>query len=211
MATIYLSTAYLAPVQYYCKLISFDTVMIEANENYVKQTYRNRCMIATANGIQALSIPIENPNTDKCPIKDIRISDHGKWRHLHWQALVSAYGMSPYFEYYQDDFAPFYKRNYQFLFDFNEQLRLMICELLDIRPNVNFTDIYNATVTNDFREIIRPKHTGIDDSFEPQPYYQVFREKHGFLPNLSIVDLLFNRGPEAVLVLQNSIKSSTFL
>jgi len=206
MSTVYLSTAYLAPVQYYCKMISFDAVMVEANENYLKQTYRNRCMIATANGIQSLTVPIENPSTDKCPIKDIRISDHGKWRHLHWQALVSAYGMSPYFEYYMDDFAPFYERTYQFLFDLNEQLRLAVCKLLDIQPDVNFTTEYHPSPPNDFREFIRPKHLEIDDTFKPQPYYQVFREKHGFLPNLSIVDLLFNMGPEAILVLQRSIR-----
>jgi hypothetical protein len=204
MAPVYLSTAYLAPVQYYCKMISFDSVMMETNENYLKQTYRNRCMIATANGIQSLSVPVENPKTDKCPIKDIRISDHGKWRHLHWQALVSAYGMSPFFEYYQDDFAPFYERKHEFLFDLNEQLRLLVCELLDIQPNVKYTTAYNTVVQHDFREIIRPKHTGIDDSFKPQPYYQVFQHKYGFLPNLSIVDLLFTMGPEAVLVLKRS-------
>jgi len=207
MSTVYLSTAYLAPVQYYCKLISFDIVLVEANENYLKQTCRNRCMIATANGIQSLTVPIENPSTDKCPIKDIRISDHGKWRHLHWQALVSAYGMSPYFEYYMDDFAPFYECTYHFLFDLNEQLRLVVCKLLDIQPVVNFTTEYHPSPLYDFREIIRPKHPVRDKTFEPQPYYQVFREKHGFLKNLSIVDLLFNMGPEAVLVLQRSIKS----
>ena len=206
MASVYLSTAYLGPVQYYGKLCSFDSVMIEANENYLKQTYRNRCTIATANGAQSLSIPVENPPTDKCPIRDIRISDHGNWRHLHWHALVSAYGMSPFFEYYQDDFAPFYERKFQFLFDLNEQLRLMVCELLDIRPNVNFTTDYQTDLPNDFRTIIRPKNAGIDPSFEPQPYYQVFREKYGFLSNLSIVDLLFNMGPESILVLQRSVK-----
>ena len=206
MTTVFLSTAYLAPVQYYCKMISFDAVLIEANENYLKQTYRNRCMIATANGIQSLSVPIENPNTDKCLIKNIRISDHGKWQHLHWQALVSAYRMSPFFEYYEDDFVSFYERKYQFLFDLNEQLRLKICELLDIQPDVNFTTEYHFSPPHDFREIIRPKCPKMDNSFKPQPYYQVFREKYAFLPNLSIVDLLFNMGPEAVLVLYGSIQ-----
>jgi hypothetical protein len=182
--------------------------MIEASENYLKQTYRNRCMIATANGIQSLSVPVENPTTDKCPIKDVRISDHGKWRHLHWQALVSAYGMSPFFEYYQDDFAPFYERNHQFLFDFNEQLRLTVCELLDIQPEVHYTTGFHPVVQNDFREIIRPKYPERDDSFESQPYYQVFQGKYGFLPNLSIVDLLFNMGPESVIVLQRSIRQN---
>ena len=207
METVYLSTAYLAPVQYYCKLFSYESVIIETNENYLKQTFRNRCMIATANGIQSLSVPVETPVTGKCLTKDIRISDHGNWRHIHWNALVSAYGMSPFFEYYEDDFALFYKQKNQFLFDFNEQLRSVVCELLDIYPKVNFSAVFHPDVLNDYRETIRPKHPGIDNTFYPQPYYQVFREKHGFLPNLSIIDLLFNMGPEAVIVLQASLQA----
>lgn len=205
METVYLSSAYLAPVQYYCKLFSFESVMIETTENYLKQTYRNRCLIATANGIQALSVPIEKPQTEKCLTKDIRISDHGQWRHLHWHALISGYGTSPFFEYYQDDFAPFYEQKFDFLFDFNEQLMFTVCKLVDIQPNISYTTQYEETVKNDFREQIRPKHLTVDPAFVPKPYYQVFREKHGFLPNLSIIDLLFNMGPESLLILRDSI------
>ena len=208
MSSVYLSTAYLAPVQYYCKLISYESVRIEVCENYLKQTYRNRCMIATANGIQTLSVPVENPKTDKCLTKDIRISDHGNWQHIHWNALVSAYGMSPFFEYYEDDFLPFYKQKYHFLFDFNEKLRLTICELLDIHPSVNYTTGYIPDVVNDFRTVIRPRQPVEDHSFYQKSYYQVFMENHGFLPNLSIVDLLFNMGPEAALVLMASTTGS---
>ena len=208
MSTVYLSTAYLAPVQYYCKLISYESVMMEACENYLKQTYRNRCMIAVANGIQPLSVPIENPKTDKCLTKDIRISDHGNWQHIHWNALVAAYGMSPFFEYYENDFTPFYVQKYHFLFDFNEKLRLTICSLLDIHPEINYTTEYLPDVTDDFRTTIRPKQPVEDYSFDPQVYYQVFKEKYGFLPNLSIVDLLFNMGPEAMIVLKESIRLS---
>ncbi|MDR2233820.1 MAG: WbqC family protein [Tannerella sp.] len=207
-----LSSAYLAPVQYYCKLIEYKRIIIDSHEHYIKQTYRNRCQIATANGIQSLTIPIEHPSSPhcqlsivNCQLKDVLISDHGHWQHVHWQALVSAYGMSPFFEYYEDDFAPFYRQKYRFLFDFNEQLRLKICELLDIRPNISYADDYEALVPNDFRDTIRPRRPTPDPSFHPQPYYQVFREKYGFQPNLSIVDLLFNMGPESILVLQNSI------
>ncbi|MDR1456311.1 MAG: WbqC family protein [Tannerella sp.] len=207
MAAVYLSQAYLAPVQYYAKLLPYDTVYLEAAENYVKQTYRNRCLIAGANGIQVLTVPVEKPPTEKCPVRDIRISDHGHWRHLHWQALVSAYGSSSFFEYYRDDFAPFYARKFDFLFDFSEALRQLVCELADLRPDVRLTSRYESSVPNDFRESIRPKHPGTDSYFLPKPYYQVFSGRHGFLPNLSIVDLLFNMGTETIAVLRQSALS----
>ena len=113
--------------------------------------------------------------------------------------------MSPFFEYYADDFAPFYERKYDFLIDFNEALQQLVCQLLDIETQVILTDHYEPEVPHDFREAIRPKHTIEDPTFRPEPYYQVFQEKFGFLPNLSIVDLLFNMGPEGLLTLRRSI------
>ena len=205
MQPVYISTTYLGPVQQYCKLFQYPEVYLETAENYLKQTYRNRCTIAAANGPLSLSVPIIKPDTPKCLTKDIRISDHGNWRHLHWNAILSAYNMSPFFEYYEEDFAPFYEKRYDFLLDFNEQLREIICQLLDIQPNIHTTESYQPTVSNYFRESIRPRQPLPDGAFKPQPYYQVFQEKHGFQPNLSIIDLLFNMGPESILVLKNSI------
>ena len=203
-----LSSAYLAPVQYYTKLYAYAEAYVEAYEHYVKQTYRNRCLIASPSGVQALTIPVVKPAADKCPMKDIRISDHGNWRHLHWNALETAYRNSPFFEYYADDFAPFYEKKYEFLLDFNEELRRLVCDLLDMQPAVVYTEHYEPEVANDFRETIRPKHEGEDPAFRPEPYYQVFREKFGFLPNLSIADLLFNMGPEGLVTLRASITGS---
>jgi hypothetical protein len=197
--SVYLSTAYLGPVQYYSKLYRYGVAYVEAVENYIKQSYRNRCVIASPNGPLALSVPIVKPDTLKCLTKDIRISEHGNWRHLHWNALVSAYNMSPFFEYYADDFAHFYEKRFEFLFDYNEELRRLVCELMDIQPNVRFTEEYLPIVDNDFRETIGPKSKVEDADFVSKPYHQVFQEKLGFLPNLSIVDLLFNKGPESVL------------
>ena len=208
MNIAYLSSAYLAPVEYYTKLLAYDKVFVEQYDHYIKQTYRNRCTIASPSGELALSIPTVKPDTLKCPMKDIRISDHGNWRHLHWNAIESAYNNTPFFEYYKDDFRPFYEKKYEFLLDFNEELRRLVCDLLDMQPAVVYTEHYEPEVANDFRETICPKHEGEDPAFHPEPYYQVFREKFGFLPNLSIADLLFNMGPEGLVTLRASITGS---
>ena len=205
MDPVYLSTAYLAPIEYYAKLYQFRHARIERMENYLKQSYRNRCIIAAANGPMPLTVPVEKSETLKCLTKDIRISDHGNWRHLHWNALISAYNMSPFFPYYADDFAPFYKKHFEFLYDFNEELRRLICSLIDLDVEVTGTTDYLFDVRNDFREGIRPRHPAPDPAFKVIPYYQVFKEKRAFIPNLSIVDLLFNMGPESLLVLRDSI------
>lgn len=121
MTSVCLSTAYLAPISYYKTLCNKDRIIIEKCCNYVKQTYRNRCNIISANGLIPLSIPVIKPKTTKCLTRDIRISDHDNWQHMHWNAIVSAYGSSPFFEYYQDDIIPFFEKNLSgtFLFDLN--------------------------------------------------------------------------------------------
>ena len=202
MKTVYLSTAYLAPVEYYSYLFHANNAIIEKHCNYVKQTYRNRCKIASANGPQTLSIPIEKPEIIKYPTKDIRIAEHGNWRHLHWNAIISAYNSSPFFEYYEDDFRPFYEKKFVYLFDLNEQLREVICNLLDITPNISYTTSYAINISadeTDLRETLHPKKPPLTS--HPTPYYQVFEQKFGFQSNLSIIDLLFNMGPESILML----------
>lgn len=213
MKSACLTTAYLGPVSYYSVLYHYPRIEIEANCNYIKQTYRNRCNIAGANGILPLTIPVEKPGTLKCPIRDIRISDHGNWRHLHWNAIASAYGSTPFFEYYEDDFRPFYQKPFTFLFDFNDALCRLICRLLDIRTEIVYTGEYRKEIPPDrvdFRETIHPKKhaENKDPGFVPVPYYQVFRAKFGFIPDLSIIDLLFNMGPESLYILRDSRRFS---
>ena len=207
---ILLSSAYLPPVQYFAHLQSAEQVWIEQYDHYQKQTYRNRCVIAAPDGPLSLTVPIEKPNTQKAFMRDIRISDHGNWRHLHWNAIESAYNHTPFFEYYKDDFRPFYEKKFDFLVDYNEQLCQLVCQLIDIDTSFQRTESYVAEPSNtiiDLRDAIHPKKEVMDDaSFVVIPYYQVFQERLGFLPNLSIIDLLFNMGPEAILVLQKSIK-----
>ena len=196
---VLLSTTYSGPIQWYQKLYRAEHVVIEQWESFQKQTYRNRCLIATTQGIQALTVPVVRGETSL--MKDIRISDHGNWRHLHWNALQSAYGESPFFEYYQDDILPFFTQRWDYLFDFNEAIRQKMCELIDISPQVSLTGSFQPKADHDFREAINPKHPAPDADFESRPYYQVYQQKHGFLPNLSILDLLMNTGPESILYL----------
>lgn len=207
MAVVLLSTAYLAPIEYYVKLLTAGRVRVEQYDHYMKQTYRNRCIIAGPDGPLPLTVPVVKPDTPKCFMRDIRISDHGNWRHLHWNALESAYNHTPFFEYYKDDFRPFYERKYDFLMDFNEELCRTVCALIDMEPRMERTTDYCCTAPEgeeDYRERIHPKrdYRTEDPAFHPVPYYQVFQERLGFLPNLSIVDLLFNMGPESLLVLE---------
>ena len=201
-----LSSSYFGPVQWYQKLNRAEETLIEQWESFQKQTFRNRCVIATTNGMQSLTFPVERGGSDL--IRDIRISDHGNWRHLHWNALITAYSESPFFEYYQDDIRPFFQQRWDYLMDFNETIRETICSLLDIHPQVTFTQEYQSKeeVANrgeyaDYRETIRPKHPLPDTDFQPKRYYQVFEQKHGFQENLSILDLLFNMGPESIFYL----------
>lgn len=199
---VLLSTTYFGPVQWYQILYRSDEVQIERYESFLKQTYRNRCLIATTQGVQALTVPVEHHNCQF--IRDLRISDHGNWRHLHWNALQSAYGESPFFEYYQDDIRPFFEKHWTFLFDFNEEIREKMCELIDIQPKVSSTSKFVAQHTDsikDYRNVITPKHPVPDSDFVSKPYYQVYQQKNGFLPNLSILDLLFNMGPESIFYL----------
>lgn len=204
---IYLSSAYLAPIQYYAKFLIADSIYIEQHDNYIKQTYRNRCSIVSANGAIALSIPVEHSSKEKVQMKDIRIAEHGNWQHMHWNAIVSAYNSSPFFEYYQDDFYPFFHKKYSFLFDLNEELRELILSLLKIKlPEISYTEEYKMDFSShelDLRETIHPKKdwTELDPHFNSVPYYQVFDQKFGFIGNMSILDLLFNMGNESQLIL----------
>ena len=187
-----LPTAYLAPVSWYVALAGAGRACIDQHEHYVKQTWRNRCRIAMPDGPQDLAIPVQAASSH-APIRDIRLSDHGNWRHHHWSALRTAYGKSPFFEYYADDFAPFYlERRYDFLLDFNEALHALVCELVDLDVPVERSEAY------------------LSASFPTRssaPYYQVFAQRLGFLPDLSIADLLFNMGPEALIVLREAAVS----
>ncbi|MDR0421833.1 MAG: WbqC family protein [Proteiniphilum sp.] len=199
--TALLSSLYLAPVEYYAALFHAGDALIEVHDNYRKQSYRNRCVIGGANGPLALSVPVVKPVEAKGLMKDIRIAEHGDWRHLHWMAIVSAYNSTPFFQYFEEDFRPFYEKRFTFLHDFNEELRQLICRFTGIETPVAYTSGYIREPlpnTIDLRETIDPKRPS---GYATPRYYQVFAGKQGFTPNLSIIDLLFNTGNEARLYL----------
>ena len=206
MRNICLSTAYLAPVEYYSEIAKADSVFIESYDYYSKQTYRNRCLIAAANGPMALSIPVEKAGSEKMLIRDVRISKHNDWQLNHWRSIESAYNSTPFFEYYKDDLSSFYEKKWTFLFDFNLEIQSKILELLNLETIIQLTGEYKSTLDDsvlDLREVIHPKKE--TQSVGSNIYYQVFEHRFGFQPNLSIIDLLFNMGNESIFsLLRNS-------
>lgn len=210
---VWLSTAYLPPIEYVAWVLHSGTSYLEQWESYRKQTYRNRCVIATTGGTLSLTVPVEKPVQGNCLVRDLRISEHGNWRHLHWNALVSAYRSTPFFEYYEADFAPFYEKRRSFLMDYNEELLRLICSLIGFEPVLQRTPrfvpaaCFEALSAQgecvDLREAIDPKKRR-ETGFRARPYYQVFAARQGFQSHLSVVDLLFNTGPESLLVLRDS-------
>ena len=195
---------YLAPVPVYSCLYAGTGLVVDGDAPFVKQTFRSRAVIATENGTLQLTIPVVHDG-GRTAMRDVRISEHGNWRHQHWNALLSAYRNSPFFEYYADDFAHFYEERDGFLMDFNMRLHGVICGLLGLEREIRVAEA-NCMCTGDavdLRRFAEPKALAGIEGYSPQEYYQVFAQRNGFIPGLSIVDLLFNMGPEALIVLGN--------
>ena len=201
MSDICVTTAYFPPISYVRSLLSADEVWMEVHDYYERQSYRNRCYIAAANGVMSLSIPVERHSGERPLTKDIRISDHANWRHVHWQSIVSAYNMSPFFEYYQDDIAPFFHKKWDFLYDFNMEILCKVLELLEITKEIKLSSQYDVILPQNVVDLRREFHPKSQSSVACGIYYQVFEERHGFLPDLSVMDLLFNMGNESILSL----------
>lgn len=202
-----LSIAYAPPIQYFVKLYEADgsKVYIEAHENYVKQSYRNRCIILCPNGSQTLTIPVEHLRDQKQSIRDVKISQHKDWQHQHLHAISTAYGASPYFEYYWDDIQSLISQPHKWLWELNWVLMHQLVQMLDLSVQLIPTSSFQPPALEypkDWRYKIRPRKTEPDDLFKPIPYYQQRYDRLGFIGNLSILDLLFNMGPEAILILK---------
>ncbi|MBT4479248.1 MAG: hypothetical protein HOL56_05995 [Flavobacteriales bacterium] len=191
-----LPISYLGPVAYYSAILQSEEIFIETKEHFIKQSCRNRCTIMGANGTQTLTIPKERKSSDKTLISDISISNQDNWQKSHWQSIVSAYNSSPFFEYYKDELLPFYNTKHSTLFDFNLKLSKTILELMQVEKKLNFTSKFqkecNGLDLRSSKFILKNQ----------EEYQQVFCEKYSFIPNLSILDVLFNLGPETTSYLE---------
>jgi hypothetical protein len=187
---------YLPPIHYFTALKQNQgDLLLEMHEHFPKQTYRNRASIHSPNGKLDLIVPLERGAAVHRPIKDVRISYEFNWQRIHWLSLQTSYRISAFFEFYEDDFAPFYQKKWEFLVDYNQELLELINRLLKLNFSFTPTTEYEALESAlDFRTAIHPKKESL---FSIKPYYQVFEDRNGFLENLSIVDLLFNQGPQS--------------
>lgn len=188
---------YLPPVAFFSELLQHkNNFLIEQKEHFPKQTYRNRTEICSPDGVLTLVVPVTKGSKNHTKMRDVRISYDFNWQRLHWLGLQTCYRSSAYFEYYEADFAPFYtEKKFDFLFDYNEALLQLLLKSLKIKLEINLTTEYwSDPSATDFRKSINPKQAY---DFQQKTYFQVFDDRQGFLKNLSIVDLLFNQGPNA--------------
>ncbi|MDB5011176.1 MAG: WbqC-like protein family protein [Mucilaginibacter sp.] len=189
---------YLPPVEYFVKLNTYKPdILIEREEHFPKQTYRNRADIYSPDGKLSLAVPVMKGSKNHTKIKDVKISYDFNWQRLHWMGLQACYRRSAYFEYYEDDLVPFYEKKYNYLFEYNEQLLHFVLKAIKMPLTLNYTETYEEKYPSliDCRSSITPKK---ESGFEQKPYFQVFEDRQGFMKNLSIVDLLFNQGPQTI-------------
>jgi hypothetical protein len=207
---VLLSTAYFPPIQYFTKLSSHNNIYLECHENFSKQSYRNRCTILGSNGPLDISIPIKKENALKTSIRDVKIDYSTPWKKVHLRAVESAYRSSPFYLYYIDDIASILEKNRNFLFDLNLELINLMNQLIGLSVQLNFTEDFKTLPFSfvDFSDSIHPKNRmkKPDNNFFAKSYYQVFVQKFGFIPNLSILDLLFNEGPNTQNILLQCLK-----
>ncbi len=206
--TLLIPTAYLPPLEYMVAMLAHNKAEIDLHETYPKQTWRNRCRILTANGPLDLTIPVTRPNGNHTKTHEVVTSSHEPWQQKHWRAISSAYRKTPYYIFYEDLIAPYYLKTSQYLlWEFNQQLLLTITDELTLGLEWGYTDSYKKQLSGyvDLRNCISPKNRDNEPLIDHWPaYYQTFSHKYGFIPNLSIIDLLFHMGPDSKAYLQDA-------
>lgn len=197
---VILSTAAFPPVEYFVYMAAAKEIWLEADENFNKQTYRNRFIINSANGPLTQIIPVKRFHYKKTPITQVGVDHESEWQRLSWRAIFAAYSNSPYFLFFKDDLIPFFREQWDNLFEYNLSVTMHIMKLigLDKPLKINRDFVKNYTRATDKRYDIHPKKSL---TMEMQPWPQVFEARHGFNARVSILDLLFNKGPESLIYL----------
>ncbi|MBM3419944.1 MAG: WbqC family protein [Bacteroidetes bacterium] len=209
MGHLLLSTAYLPPLAYFGALVSHGCIIIEKHENFIKQTYRNRCIIAGPNGLQTLTVPVLRGSFHKVGIGELEIDYSRRWIPVHSGAISAAYRNAPYYHFYANDLIDIISERHNLLIELNTKLLVYILDILKIKTAICYTGSFVHPDNNpdDMRYLFSPKRAEkFPASMSFTPYIQVFHERHGFLPDLSIIDLLFNLGPDAASYLKTVVQ-----
>jgi hypothetical protein len=204
-----LSTAHFPPIHYFTKVLKHGKLTLEALENYQRQSYRNRFSILGANGPINLYVPVVKGHSPGQPIKEVRIDYSNKWQRIHFKTISSAYRHSPFYEYYIDFFLPFWSRRWDFLFDLNLAIMTALFDVMDTEIDIEESTEYinENELDADYRKLIHPKlEYKLDPQFNPYPYVQNFSDRFGFVPNLSVLDLIFQAGPESSDIIRKSFR-----
>lgn len=205
--SIIIHPAYFPNIAHFVAMVNAKEVILEMDDNFVKQTYRNRAYIYGANGKLALNIPVVHTQKNRQKYRDVKVFNEEKWQSLHWKSLLSAYRTSPFFEFYEDELQPLFEYKVDYILDFNLKCIELICNCLQLEINTSKTEVYQNKVEdiNDFRHLVNAKK---EQHYPFDTYTQVFSDKHGFINNISILDLLFNEGPNALNYLESQTINS---
>ena len=199
---IIIHPTYFPNITHFVAIAQAKEVMFESDDNFVKQTFRNRTYIYGANGKLALNIPVIHSQKNRQKYRDVKIFNEENWQSLHWKSLLSAYRTSPFFEYYEDELQPLFNIKTDYLLDFNMKCFEIICDCLQVELSTSKNEVFQKLVENttDYRHLVNAKK---EQPQQFETYTQVFGNKHGFIPNLSILDLLFNEGPNTLNYLES--------
>lgn len=199
---ILIHPTYFPSIAHLVAIAKAKSVTFEVEDNYQKQTYRNRAYVYGANGKLLLNVPVKHSHKNRQKFKDIKIANDENWQDLHWKTLQSAYRTSPFFEYYEDEFKPLFEKKHTFVLDYNFECLELVLGCLQLDLNYSKTTEYNknASPLIDYRDLANARN---EPSFSFDEYTQVFGNKYGFINNLSILDLLFNEGTNALNYLES--------